>query len=163
MEDALLAQRRTRKRPPRPSHIKPATPPAPRHLMRWDVINELLATTAETRFLEIGVQAGLCGAKIRASRKWGVDPEPKRGAETRYDRFHRGGSDAFFASLPSAERFDVVFVDGLHHWEQVSRDVDNALRHLADGGFVVLHDCCPTSELAQRVPRETGIWNGDCW
>ncbi len=54
-------------------------------------------------------------------------------------------------------------VDGLHHADQVERDTLNALRHLAPGGAIVLHDCNPLTEIAQRVPRATGVWNGDCW
>jgi len=135
----------------------------PAELMRWDVLNEILDVTEQRRFLEIGVQAGACGARVSASPKWGVDPCPKGSAGNRYRKLFRGTSDAFFESLDPAQRFDAVLVDGLHHADQVLRDVENALRHLAPGGFIVLHDCNPQSEIAQRVPRETGVWNGDCW
>jgi len=131
--------------------------------MRWDVINELIASTGEARFLEIGVQHGKCGARVSASHKVGVDPEPLRHAESGYDWFFRGTSDQYFGQAAAQQQFDVVLVDGLHHGEQVLRDVDNALSRLAEGGYIVLHDCNPQSELAQRVPRATGIWNGDCW
>jgi hypothetical protein len=131
--------------------------------MRWDVLNELLDGTTERRFLEIGVQHGQCGKAVRAAEKWGVDPEPLGGAERGYARFHRGSSDSFFARLGAEQFFDVVFVDGLHEAEQVYRDVENALAHLAPGGFVVMHDCNPLTEIAQRVPRASRLWNGDCW
>lgn len=131
--------------------------------MRWDVINELLEHTAGRRFLEVGCQYGNCGRKVNAAEKHGVDPEPLKRAERIYRRFFKGPSDAYFRQLDAGERFDVILVDGLHHAGQVLRDTDNALQHLAEGGFVVLHDCNPQSELAQRVPRETGVWNGDCW
>jgi SAM-dependent methyltransferase len=132
-------------------------------MMRWDVINALLAGTAKRRFLEIGVQFGRCGARVRADEKTGVDPNPRGGAERGYQRFHRGTSDEFFAGLDEAERFDVVLVDGLHHADQVERDVDNALRHLEPNGAIVLHDCNPQNELEQRVPMASRRWNGDCW
>ena len=132
-------------------------------LMRWHIINELLGVTDGKRFLEIGVQNGTCGAKVRADEKWGVDPHPTHRAEHNYARLLRSTSDAFFASTGQDQRFDVILVDGLHHADQVERDVDNALRHLAPGGVIVLHDCNPQDELAQRVPREVGVWNGDCW
>lgn len=132
-------------------------------LMRWDVINELLSRTRQKRFLEIGVQFGNCGARIRSATKWGVDPAPMRSAESRYGQFFRKTSDEFFSTLDDAHRFDVILVDGLHHAEQVARDVENSLRFLSEDGAIVMHDCSPASEAAQRVPRETGIWNGDCW
>jgi SAM-dependent methyltransferase len=132
-------------------------------LARWDVLNELLETSDRGRFLEIGVQAGVCGSRIRAREKWGVDPEPRALARTKYARFFQCTSDEFFEDLPAKETFDVVFIDGLHHAEQTMRDAEHALKHLAPEGVIVLHDCNPQTELAQRVPRETGVWNGDCW
>lgn len=147
----------------RRSAIRRARPQAGDTWMRWDVINALLDVARGKKFLEIGVQAGVCGARVRATEKWGVDPEARAGASNGYARFFHCGSDEFFAELDPAERFDVVMVDGLHHAEQVERDTLNALRHLAPGGAIVLHDCNPLTEIAQRVPRATGVWNGDCW
>ncbi len=132
-------------------------------VMRWDVVNELATLGSEGRVLEIGVQRGVCGSRLQAREKWGVDPEPIGNAERHYTRFFACTSDQFFARLVPDRLFDVVFVDGLHHADQVLRDVENALKHLAPGGAVVLHDCNPQSEAAQRVPRATGVWNGDCW
>jgi hypothetical protein len=130
---------------------------------RWDIINTLLDEAFGRRYLEIGVQAGRCGSHVRASEKWGVDPAPKPGAERLYKQFFRLTSNEFFDRVRTDELFDVVFIDGLHEAQQVLRDTDNALQHLAPGGYVVLHDCNPDNEIAQRVPRETGVWNGDCW
>ncbi len=135
----------------------------PASLMRWDVLNEFLELSEDKRFLEIGVQFGHVGDRVGASFKYGVDPAPQRNAESKYHRFFRGPSDDFFATLDRDTQFDVVLVDGLHHADQVERDVDNALQHLAPGGVIVMHDCNPATELAQRVPRVTGVWNGDCW
>ena len=132
-------------------------------LMRWDVINTLLGLPGGKRYLEIGVQAGGCGANIKAQERWGVDPEPAAGADRYYHQFFRGTSDAFFNQLSPGQQFDVVFIDGLHHAEQVLRDAENALRRLAPGGAVVLHDCNPHTEIMQRVPRAQDEWTGDCW
>lgn len=132
-------------------------------LFRWDVINHLLDASKHRRFLEIGIQRGVCGAKVKARVKVGVDPQPFDAANRHYAAVYRQTSDNFFAGLPGDERFDVVLVDGLHHADQVLRDVENALQFLEVGGAVVMHDCNPQSELAQRVPREVRVWNGDCW
>lgn len=132
-------------------------------VLRWDVISELLSTTKQRRYLEIGVQRGKCAAKVEAAQKWGVDPQPVGGAQRYFHQLFRQTSDDFFARVSPRQRFDVILVDGLHHADQVLRDVDNALRHLADGGTIVMHDCNPQSELAQHVPRMVGVWNGDCW
>ena len=133
------------------------------NVMRWDVVNDIAAFGSEGRVLEIGVQRGVCGMHLRAREKWGVDPAPIGSVAKHYARFFECTSDQFFARLVPERLFDVVFVDGLHHADQVLRDVENALAHLSPGGAVVLHDCNPQSELAQRIPRATGVWNGDCW
>jgi SAM-dependent methyltransferase len=90
----------------------------------------------------------------------GVDPAPRRPVD------HAESSDAYFAAHPD-ERFDLVFVDGLHLHEQVLRDVANALRALRSGGFVVLHDCNPPSEFHQRERHQVGArrppWTGTVW
>lgn len=135
----------------------------PPGVWRWDILNQLLELTERQRYLEIGVQSGRCGARVNARDKWGVDPEPRAHVGRSYSSFFRLTSDEFFRRLGSQQRFDVVFIDGLHHADQVLRDVNNALAHLDDGGFVVLHDCNPQSEIAQRVPRASGVWNGDVW
>lgn len=145
----------------RPVKRKPAARPSSpnKTMMRWDLINELLPK--DGRYLEIGVAHGVCGSKVKAKRKVGVDPRPMKGGPAKFHAFHEMSSDEFFEQTD--ERFDVILIDGLHHHEQVLRDVDGALSRLEDGGTIVLHDCNPQSELAQRVPRETRHWNGDCW
>lgn len=72
-------------------------------------------------------------------------------------------SDEFFEK-PDQE-FDLVFIDGLHEAEQVSKDFTNAVRVLSRGGFIVLHDCNPLLEEHTIVPRprKTGHWNGNCY
>jgi hypothetical protein len=139
---------------------KAARPVAPQQLMRWDLLNALAPSRA--RFLEIGVCRGTCGARVRAAERIGVDPAPARGAERHYRRLFREPSDAFFRR-GGLGLFDLVFIDGLHHAEQVYRDILGAARHLEPGGSILLHDCNPKTELAGRVPRQTSHWNGDCW
>lgn len=132
-------------------------------LMRWDVINKLLERSSSRSYLEIGVAKGACGARVRARKKWGVDPKPALVARRYYHKIFVQTSDAFFRSLPSAVHFDVVFIDGLHHADQVYRDVLNSLRHLNANGTIVLHDCNPLTEDDEAVPRRQSHWNGNCW
>lgn len=135
-------------------------------MMRWDLVNELLAHArvaddAETSFLEIGVGDGECARRVRAKVKFGIDPAPHpRATRGCYDVLFVEESDAALPKLKKEPCFDVALVDGLHHAEQVLHDVRGAL---AVSRFVVMHDCNPKTELAQRVPRATKVWNGDCW
>jgi predicted O-methyltransferase YrrM len=70
-------------------------------------------------------------------------------------------SDVFFATNP--QLFDVIFIDGLHTYDQVRRDVMNSLCHLKNGGYIAIHDLLPTSWLEHHVPRLNDVWTGDIW
>lgn len=129
--------------------------------MRWDFINRALGGSG--RYLEVGIQRGVAGKKVRATEKWGVDPAPLPEAQRYYTKVFSQTSDDFFEELDRDEKFDVVFVDGLHHAEQVYRDIIHALEHLATGGTVLAHDCSPTTEKMQRREPQPGQWTGDCW
>lgn len=132
-------------------------------MRRWDLINALLRRNDGTRYLEIGTGDGKTASRVLASQRWGVDPSPEANT-TPYTAFHFSTSDDFFRKLPTDVLFDVIFIDGLHHARQVYRDVLNALGHIVPfDGYIVLHDCNPQTEAAQRVPRTQSEWNGDCW
>jgi hypothetical protein len=131
---------------------------------RWDVINFLAEKINAKNYLEIGVNDGSCIRKINIPNKDGVDPQP--GAEV-------GGcivpeinyemtSDDFFNNH-AEKKYDIIFIDGLHHSDQVDKDIENSLRFLQNDGFIILHDCNPPTYEIQLVPRQTAIWNGDVW
>jgi hypothetical protein len=94
---------------------------------------------------------------ISCAHKTGVDPEPLR------DDIVALTSDQFFDRLPDEKKFDIIFIDGLHHEEQVTRDIINALEHLSENGTIVCHDMLPTNKIMQQVPRKSAKWMGDCW
>ena len=73
----------------------------------------------------------------------------------------------------------VIFIDGLHTFEQTLQDCYNSLNYLAQGGVIILHDCNPPSDAsstpAQSIPEAekkwkskntsgwTDEWCGDTW
>ncbi len=135
-------------------------------MTRWDVCNAHLRTKEFPWYLEIGAAGqhqGRGGKSISAMVKIGVDIQ-SGWWQSNYDISFTYGSDAFFERRPM-HMFDVVLVDGLHHVDQVFRDIENSYRHLVPDGLIVVHDCNPQSEPAQRVPRPDGKmrWNGDVW
>src|SRR5260221_8752534 len=76
---------------------------------------------------------------------------------------HRQTSDEYFAGNPDA-RFDVVFIDGLHIYDQVRRDLVNALGVVRKGGWIALHDMLPRDWIEEHVPQiSTSRWTGDGW
>jgi len=44
------------------------------------------------------------------------------------------------------QKFDIVFLDPWHTFEQSKQDMENALQLVNDNGFIVIHDCCPHSK-----------------
>lgn len=107
-------------------------------------------------YLEIGVQAGHCFSAVQCDNKTGVDPDPSSAATLRMT------SDKFF--LNNQRKFDCIFIDGLHHADQVYKDIMNSLDCLAEGGTILMHDCKPETEFMQRIPLTTqNEWTGDTW
>ena len=55
-------------------------------------------------------------------------------------------SDEFFSRNLGSEKYDLVFVDGLHTYDQTYRDFCNALLRLHHGSIVVIDDVFPCDE-----------------
>jgi hypothetical protein len=121
---------------------------------RTAVINLVLATKPEARYLEIGCADNKTFDSVIAAQKVGVDP--RKGGT------HRMTSDEFFRTWTGGD-FDVIFIDGLHVYEQAARDLRNSFKLLNDGGWVVLHDMLPSNWLEEHVPRISDPWTGDVW
>jgi hypothetical protein len=131
---------------------------------RWDIINYLIDKHKFVNYLEIGVYDGLCINQIHALHKDGVDPgvelDPKYFPEINYPI----SSDEFFYLIKDCSvKYDIIFIDGLHHSNQVDKDIINSFNHISENGFVILHDCNPPEYNIQVLPRQEGIWNGDVW
>lgn len=122
---------------------------------RTEIIQTIIDKFGFTSYLEIGVQHGVNFEAVNCKKKVGVDPDRKSKA-TIYQ-----SSDTFFSL--NSDSFDVIFIDGLHHADQVMKDLENAYCCLNKGGFIIVHDCNPEKEIHQRVPRESKVWNGDVW
>jgi glycosyltransferase involved in cell wall biosynthesis len=127
-------------------------------ITRSQVLNQLINKYGYKTYLEIGVFDPTQNFDhINCAQKTGVDPEAMR------DDIIGATSDDFFRTLPRNVEYDLIFIDGLHHSEQVTRDIENALNHLSDQGTIVCHDMLPEDEEMQAVPRRTVKWMGDCW
>jgi len=125
----------------------------PKDIFRWDLIQFLINKYDYSTYLEIGCDKDQSFSKIKISHKVGVDPIS--GGTIRKT------SDEFFKN--NKEKFDIIFIDGLHHYEQVIVDINNALSVLNDNGHILVHDCLPRTIAHQAIPRYRGSWNGDVW
>jgi len=120
------------------------------------LLNALIEKYNLKSYLEIGVQNPANNLyKIKCLTKIGVDPEVSASLVIKMT------SDDFFKD--NKHTFDIIFIDGLHHADQVKRDFENSLRCLSDTGFIVIHDVLPENEAGTIVPRETKVWWGDVY
>jgi hypothetical protein len=127
-------------------------------MTRTELINGLIEKYNFKTYLEIGVntpaQPGYNWVGVKIPVKHGVDPN----VETTY----KMTSDEFFENYVT-QKYDIIFIDGLHLFEQVYRDIINSLEHLEDNGIIVVHDCNPVTEITQRRDRASDSWHGDVW
>lgn len=126
-------------------------------ITRFDILNSLIEVNGFKKYLEIGFQQGICFNAVNCEYKLAVDPAPVNTT----DRLFLGTSDEFFAVCE--QKFDLIFIDGLHVYEQVKRDLINAVKCLNHNGLIMLHDMNPSSEERAKSFLDGGQWNGDCY
>jgi hypothetical protein len=97
-------------------------------MQRFDIINYFIDKFNFVNYLEIGVYRGENIRKIKAIHKDGVDPgvEGEMVPEVNY----RMTSDDFFELIKDHEdiKYDIIFIDGLHHSDQVDKDIVKPLQ-----------------------------------
>lgn len=122
---------------------------------RIAVVNLLVSKLPNCSYLEIGCADHVLFDSVPALNKVGVDPANGNHVNKT--------SDDFFSTNQSL--FDVIFIDGLHTYEQVRKDVINSMRFLKPGGWIALHDMLPRTWIEQHVPVviDLGTWTGDVW
>lgn len=123
-------------------------------LARSRVVQGVLDLFDSPSYLEVGVSRGVTFHAVCARHKVAVDPVFEFDLERarRQDPnavYHEVTSDTYFGGIVGpAERFTVIYLDGLHTFEQTLRDFTNALTFLADPGVIVIDDVVPSTYLA---------------
>ena len=130
-------------------------------MTRTDIINQILTKAPGRRYLEIGIYDPARNFDlINATHKTGVDPRNERAGQ-----ILKLTSDDFFELCSKDDTWDVIFIDGDHRMPQCKVDVVSALRHLSQGGYIIMHDCLPQQANAvfKEKPDNGGAWNGQVW
>ncbi len=120
---------------------------------RLQIVNDLISKKYFKSYLEIGCFDNELFNNVNCFQKVGVDPVS--GGTVRKT------SDQFFSE--NKDFFDCIFIDGLHTYAQVKKDINNSLKFLNKNGIILLHDCLPNNFYAQATPRCQWTWNGDVW
>ena len=151
-----------------------------------DIIQTIIDKRNARKYLEIGVHKGHTFLRIKARHKIAVDPYYLISFRKKISwsfknisnfsaKYCRLPSDEFFIQERLPQGLDVVFVDGLHTFQQSLKDVYNSLSHLNEKGVIVMDDCNPPNEAAAHpadsldqaanlnLPGWTGEWCGDVW
>lgn len=132
-------------------------------MTRTDIINNFIQKFGYKSYLEIGTQNPNGNFnQIEIKNKYSVEPFPPSGLNAN-DYSFVGTSDQYFDFISPDTKFDIIFIDGLHHYQQVLKDIENSLNHLSDNGTIVCHDCLPTTEKMQERDDHGGEWTGDVW
>lgn len=132
-------------------------------MLRTEIIQKLINKINGKKYLEIGFGDGVNFRSITCDYKVSVDPVPHLPVT------YNLTSDDFFNQ--NTEKFDVIFIDGLHSNEQVYRDILNSLEILKDNGYIICHDMSPKEKISQeypmpdplKFPNWDGQWTGDCY
>lgn len=120
---------------------------------RQEIVQELINIKKFKDYLEIGTFKDDLFNHVICDKKIGVDPVSGGNI--------RKTSDEFF--LKNNDKFDLIFIDGLHTYKQVKKDINNSLKIIKENGIILLHDCFPRNYYYQAVPRCQINWNGDTW
>ena len=121
-------------------------------------------------YLEVGTFTGRSLSKVDCNFV-AVDPKFRLKAPLSHPsatqmHLFQQTSDDFFASGFAERndiRFDLAFLDGLHHYEVLLRDFINAEKLMSKDGVIALHDCCPSSVEMTAREQIQGAWTGDVW
>ena len=116
-------------------------------------VYSLVRATRPTRVLEIGSRHGGSAAIICSAmednghgRLVGIDPFPEitvnpRHFHGRFELVRQTSPEGIDeAQQVAGGAFDLVFIDGLHTYSQVMKDIEGTLPHLVRGGHLLFHE-----------------------
>jgi Methyltransferase domain len=150
-------------------------------ISRPDVLNGILRLFPISNYLEVGVNRGETFLQVNATRKVAVDPKflfsiQEASVAHTESHFHEVTSDEYFSDIAApTDKFQLIYLDGLHTFEQTLRDFVNATHYLSSDGVIVIDDVIPSSYQAAlpeqadafRVKAFTGdpdnSWMGDTY
>lgn len=122
-------------------------------------------------YLEIGVEDGYSiNLTLPQTIAIGVDPYPS-GHYDQNVKIFKMESDKFFKdknNIKNAvgdENFDLIFIDGMHLYENALKDFINSEKYANKSSIIILHDTIPLSKsTSARKSLGKGIpWTGDVY
>lgn len=141
-------------------------------------INRLGDALGAATYLEVGVFRGETLRDVSIPYRVGIDPRFRIDVQELADErtvLVESTSDDYFRHLDPEIEFDVVFLDGLHTFEQTYRDLCAVLSHAHRRTVILLDDTFPTDPWSAipdigrslRLREQAGLvdraWHGDVY
>lgn len=146
------------------------------------LIQNLLNLFEKPNYMEIGFDKGNNFHKLNAETKTAVGPVFSFDVENSINeqanqncKYYQNTSDDYFYINKDSRKFDVIFIDGHHTFEQTLRDLINSMEVLSDEGIIVIDDVIPASYAAslpdldqsrtfwEVTANPDGSWMGDVY
>lgn len=139
-------------------------------------INHIIRHLGSKDYLEVGVAGGSTFFSVEAQRKVAVDTEFRFNIDdyaSAHVAFYACTSDTYFLEYAQSECFDVIFLDGLHTFEQTFRDFCNSLTHSHSSTVWLIDDILPNDvyssirnhreavQFRKNAGKEGNAWHGD--
>ena len=120
-------------------------------------------------YLEIGTSDYSSLFLAMGAKNVGVDPQPIQSARfndsPKEYTVHLTTSDSFFEHYAdSKDHYDLIFIDGLHTFEQAATDLVNVITRCSQADTdILIHDVIPINRTVANPKRETDFWTGDVY
>jgi hypothetical protein len=128
-----------------------------------DRINFLASINEAKSYLEIGVSNGFTFNNVKIDKKDAVDVRfgfDVSSFENEFVRFFEEPSDTFFSS-DKPMNYDIIFIDGLHTFEQTLRDFIASFRHSNRNTIWIIDDTIPSDVFScLRDPSDSRGFRG---
>ena len=142
------------------------------------ILNKIIKIRSfDGKYLEIGVENGLTLEAVCLDDKYGVDPNllVNKIIKPRGTKLFLEYSDIFFDTKIES-KFDIVYLDGLHTFEQTYRDFKNVIQYLHLNSILMVDDTVPFDEFSSHPvqsesyslrkksgKKDNGAWHGDVY
>jgi len=126
-------------------------------MKRSELINRLAKANEADSYLEIGVENGITFSEVKVKSKHAVDIAFKCNPSEMGGTFSEMPSNDFFATLEPQSKFDLIFLDGLHTFEQSLLDLLNSTKFLSQKGIMIVDNVFPSDYLASLSSHKLAI------
>lgn len=125
-------------------------------------ITKLKELTGARSYLEVGVSEGRTFNALSFKRKVAVDPcfrFDTRQFSSDSVLFFSQTSDEYFRQNAHGERFDIIFLDGLHTYDQTFKDLASALMHSHERTVFIVDDVQPIDSYSSMRRQDFAYYS----